>query len=368
MKWISYRGNRFGREPEKEGTPEWVSLSIHEGFDVMIDVWYDATWKTGANDTKHDMDTNWLENEKIWFYPRDKATLEKLQALHHARVYHENDPDWCWCPEKMDKYNNQSPFVCSNYIGWYKQRAEAKKRVAVFIGGRLTCQDTCLLPQIRNYLHKHPEHWIDVFISINNDPDSLDSYKNLPQMDAPFIAAISCEKTVCKNEYLNYHHRAGETNVPTCISMFYHNYLAMKLLTQHKEQNSIFYDLVIKYRPDIIEQDNELPIVVSPFKELLLDTPSPEEGSFNKACVYMPNTNDTTYKNIPKANDQIGVGSYEVMLLYANIYPKMTQYLDHNDFGYYLHPETMLGFHLQEMGIETRRFTYPYSLHLSRRN
>jgi len=371
MKWISYRGNRHGSEHDKENTPDWIYLSINEGFEVMIDVWYgeDIVWRTGKDDNKIEMDVCWLDNDKIWFYPRNDTTLEKLKSLEHPRIFNHIDNRWCWCPETTDTKigeeteTSQYNFLCSSYIAWYKQRAEAKKRIAILIGGRLTCQDICLLPQIRNYLHKHQDHWIDVFISINNEPENYENYKKLYQMDAPFIRVISCEKTICPEKYSHYQPRAGETNVPTCISMYYHNYLAMRLITEYKERNRTHYHIILKYRPDIVEQNNELPIVASPFKEFLQDV---DGNNFKQRCVYMPNTVDTTYNGIPKTNDQIGIGSYDVMMQYMGIYPTMIDYLEQRRAGYLLHPETILGFHLQEMGIETVRFTYSYSLHHKR--
>jgi len=37
---IAHRGNLYGRQPERENTPEYLNEAIHLGYHVMVDAWY----------------------------------------------------------------------------------------------------------------------------------------------------------------------------------------------------------------------------------------------------------------------------------------------------------------------------------------
>jgi hypothetical protein len=235
--------------------------------------------------------------------------------------------------------------ICSDYIGWYKQRAEAATRIGMIIGGRLTCHQDHLLPQVRTYLSTHPDHWIDIHFSINDYPEAKDSkYLKEAWLDAPFVATFTCQTYTVPSHYIHHPRKRPETVAQNTMSMFYNNMLAYQQLKTHGT-----YDIVIKYRPDIVAKNlPEVSHMIDPAKK--------------ETKLYMPDCHV-----FEGANDQIGIGSMQTMEIYCDVYTDADHYLS-TDQRYALHPESMLKYQLDKHHVVIERFTYPYHLDGSRKS
>ena len=155
MHWIAHRGNLFGRQPDRENSPAYIEEAIAQGFDVEVDVWFtDGRLFTGHDGPDYPIDLVFLYTHKrhLWCHAKDAATLTHLlRCAPELHVFsHDTDPivltskavPWafpgqpinpqtiCVMPERVrDAYTPDDlrtcAGICSDYVGWYKQRHNA---------------------------------------------------------------------------------------------------------------------------------------------------------------------------------------------------------------------------------------------------
>lgn len=370
MYWIAHRGNLYGREPGKENSPEYIESAIAKGFDVEIDVWWkDDGFFLGHDEPTYPVDLQFLNSykDKLWVHAKNGSALSKLLTLGDSLHVFSHDVDpvvltsraipWaypgqpidehtiCVMPERVKGAYTPSQLrtcrgVCSDYVGWYKQQAEASMRFGMIVGGRWNCHQENILRQVREYLSSKPHVWIDIHTVVNDEESKLSEYLQDTWMNAPFIATFHCVPFKVPEHYINHPKKRVETSAQKAVSMHYTNTKAFESLSNF---NQYQYDLVIKYRPDIIS--NGLPDIER-FLHLRTD-----------ASVIV-----TPYKHTYSgANDQIAIGSIAAMKEYCNVYPDIDYYLV-NEHGYALHPETMLKFQLDKKHIRLQGFDYDYDL------
>lgn len=366
MYFIAHRGNIFGPDPTRENSPSYIKDAIARGFDVEVDVW----WKQGQYYLGHDEPTYQVplsffeENKsKLWCHAKSVYTLSRLlMEVPDVHVF-SHDVDhvvltskvipWvypgqpidslsiCVMPERTkDAYTFQQlkdcKGICSDYVGWYRQQFQANHRVGVIIGGRWNCHQDDIIPQVQSFLEKNPTWWLDLHIAVNDDPCSKKIYMADKWMDAPFIASFTCTPSYVPQEHRN-HLKNGCTNICNTISMFYTNMKAFEQLVDYKCK----YDLVMKYRSDIVSQS--LPDIPSFLG-------SPDNVVHTPSCF--------TWGG---ANDQIAIGNLAAMKEYCDAYKIVDHQLKHNTH-YMIHPETNLMHHLQNKNIRIGTFLYSYSL------
>ncbi len=370
--WISHRGNLFGPNPDKENHPDYITMTLSQGFHVEIDVWFlDNKWFLGHDEPQYEIDIEFLKNPKLWVHAKNHHALSELVAHHKKDIHffsHDQDPviltsnaiPWAYPGENIDnqticvmpervygKYTQNELYnclgICSDYIGWYKQKRYADKHIAVLISGRLKCHEECLLPQLRTFLIHNQEVWIDVFLAINDAKEKELEYTRM--MDVPFISGINCENFECPESYLNHPRKNKETNAYNCLSMFYNNKKVFKMMTDFALENNINYDIVLKYRPDI-SNNPRLPL----YKNV----------EIKENTIYIPDK-----YHWGGINDQIAFGDLESMQKYCNVFDDIYNQLD-NDEKYRLHPETMLMMGLQKAMLDIIVFKYDYELHSQR--
>jgi len=200
-------------------------------------------------------------------------------------------------------------------------------KVAVLISGRLTCEQTRLIPQVMN-----SKEDIHVFASLNVPSEDREMYKNRLEK---IHATVRCEPYTVPSEYLNHPKKAPETSAQNMMSMYYHSMKAFEMMGDEH------FDVVIRFRPDIIS--DSLP----PLNEL-------EPG-----CVYIPLKGDWG-----GLNDRTAYGDKDVMRTYCDIYKHIDDAL-RSDPTYRLHPETLLAYHMR--GIPVKRVEYDTALDENRR-
>jgi hypothetical protein len=122
------------------------------------------------------------------------------------------------------------------------------------------------------------------------------------------------------------------------VGMFYSIYEANNLRKQYETSNDIQYDLVIRCRPDLF------------FKDRLDFSMFPDNQS-----IYVPEI--ATYAS-DGINDQVAIGSSEVMNKYCDIYHNVADYYRNNVCT--ARPEVMIKYHLDlnNVTVETRNINY----------
>lgn len=133
-------------------------------------------------------------------------------------------------------------------------------------------------------------------------------------------------------------------------SSLYNNKKAIELVEKHQEEYQFKYDIVIKYRSDIISS-TILPIIAVNFIE--------------SNSIYIPNGYDWDFYDQQGINDHIAYGSFESMKIYSNVFDNVELYCgDIHKHGY--HPESLLLYHLQQYKLSIHRFQYEYGHNTNR--
>ena len=193
------------------------------------------------------------------------------------------------------------------------------KTVAILISGRLTCEQTRLIPKVPMNAH--------VYCSLNAREDEKDVLHS--KLDGIW-SRVRCEPYVAPTHYLNHPRKYGETSAQNTMSMYYHNMRAFEMLEGD-------YDVVLRYRSDFLTE--KLPDV---------------NFELEPGCIYVPSGED--YGGM---NDRLAFGDMNAMRVYCDIYKHVDNALQ-SDPNYRLHPESMLAYHLK--GHVVKRFDYDCSL------
>lgn len=145
-KWISHRGNLYGKNPEKENNPDYILEALSLGYDVEIDVWYiDNKLYLGHDEPQYNIDVNFLKNDKLWCHAKNYKALTYLLKHNIHTFYHNTDNviltskqiPWIYPGCEIDEYGicvlpelPQSKYtndilrnvygICSDYIVKYK--------------------------------------------------------------------------------------------------------------------------------------------------------------------------------------------------------------------------------------------------------
>jgi hypothetical protein len=122
------------------------------------------------------------------------------------------------------------------------------------------------------------------------------------------------------------------------VSMFYSLYMANSLKNEYEQENNIKYDLVVRCRPDIF------------FKTKLNFDMFPDSNK-----IYVPDIATYVEGGI---NDQVAIGSSQVLDQYSDIYNHVANYYRHH--ACVARPEVMIKYHLDRLGVpsETRDIDY----------
>ena len=93
MKLISHRGNISGRNIHLENDPDYITCTMHSGYDVEIDVWYecDRLW-LGHDEPEYKTTIGFLLSnaDKLWIHCKNFEALNYLLEEESLRLfYHE---------------------------------------------------------------------------------------------------------------------------------------------------------------------------------------------------------------------------------------------------------------------------------------
>ena len=132
MRFIAHRGNMSGADKAQENKPEYIKNALDAGFDVEIDVWYDAntaTWCLGHDEPQYPVPFDFLLQDRLWIHCKNGAALRKLCT--DARVN-------CFTHDK-DEYTLTS----KNHVWIYPdQHLQGPNSVAVMFSDPVALLDT----------------------------------------------------------------------------------------------------------------------------------------------------------------------------------------------------------------------------------
>lgn len=369
MHLIAHRGNLYGPQPASENSPDYLAAALEAGFDVETDVWLTEAgdWMLGHDGPQyHLQDPQLLKDHRVWCHAKNHAALSALLGMGAHVFSHDRDPvvctshgiAWAFPGQPIDhrtvcvmpegqSYTEQQleacKAVCSDYVGYYKQRAGCTVRIALLLIGRLTCQHEWLLPQVRRYLQDHPSHWIDIHACIAQSDEQQQQCSQ-----EPFMASLLCANFVPDTDFeaTCYQRKAPEAIVCNTLSMFHNNYQAWLLMQKYAAANGIKYDAWLKYRSDIVaDQLPSIPFTIS----LPPDT------------VFIPD--DHHFGQFGGCNDQIAYAACGGLAetAYFAVFKTMRDDL-YGDPAYIIHPESMLRYSLNKHQVSITQFAFPYHL------
>jgi len=145
---ISHRGNLDGKNESRENSPLYIEEALEKGYDVEIDVWYiDGALFLGHDNPQHEIDINFLRNERLWCHAKNIESLE--QMLHNSIhcFWHQQDDYtftsnghiWAYpgqplipsaiCVKPEVAHYEEGELlrcagICSDYIQEYRERLE----------------------------------------------------------------------------------------------------------------------------------------------------------------------------------------------------------------------------------------------------
>lgn len=119
-----------------------------------------------------------------------------------------------------------------------------------------------------------------------------------------------------------------ETSVVNCVNMFYKIMKCNELKTQYEIKHNFKYDIVVRLRTD------------TPFQK-------PVIFSEEKDKIFIPNNLD-----FGGICDQFAYGSSDLMNIFCDLFPNIKRYFDE---GCKFHPETLLKYHCDKVGLNIIR-------------
>ena len=119
-----------------------------------------------------------------------------------------------------------------------------------------------------------------------------------------------------------------ETSVENCINMYYKIMKCNELKTQYENEKKFKYDIVIRLRTDTHFQE---PVIFSEDRNKIF---IPNNLDFGGVC------------------DQFAYGSSQLMDKYCDIFHNIKPYFDE---GCKFHPETLLKYHCDKLGLNVIR-------------
>lgn len=231
------------------------------------------------------------------------------------------------------------------------------RRIAIFFSGRVNCYENSIdhLQTLKNMYD------CDFFMSINHP--HVDTYHSA-LIDLLHVRSFSFE-----NHDVVYNLNSWESKLdlkplpPSCqayytlSSMYYNNMKAFELITNYQKENQFCYDIVVKFRADLLTSDIlHIPLVVEENTIYI-----PEGHDFS----YISDNLDLGNKSLEGINDQVAFGKFNAMSLYTSLFSNIEYYCKNERVPY--HPEVLLNYHLQQMGLKVVRFNYEYKLNENRK-
>jgi hypothetical protein len=200
--------------------------------------------------------------------------------------------------------------------------------IAVLVYGRL---NKCI-EHYDNIIHAiGQDNQIDFFMSSDNSPivgDFIKTYNPIAYINEPIEYKL---------DFGTFNGKRLETNISNMTRHFINKYRVFNLLEEHVKRTSTEYDIIISLRVDLVFQNKIQMTGLEP------------------NTIYIPEGNDFIENAI---NDQLALGSFQVMKSYSNIYMNAFRMLQ---MGITIpHPESLNYANIVNNNIHIQRFPLKY--------
>ena len=238
-------------------------------------------------------------------------------------------------------------------------------KIAMLISGRAARYEVCLL----HTLKKTTYHDIDLFLSINDENENCDYYNKMKKDLKPWLKGCYIKKYKIPEDFFNLFDKTknASTNqfidgkwVPyNVLSMLYNDNNAYNMAIKYSNKHSIKYDIIMKFRSDIIE----LTI--------------PKELPFNNNIHLHSVVHICFFKCYILGKKELGKtwiisdawvwGSIETMKIYCNAYDFVLKTYVERDGNYNVHFESCITDNILFNKIQYSYHKYEYHLDRNRR-
>jgi hypothetical protein len=209
-------------------------------------------------------------------------------------------------------------------------------RIAIFFSGRATDKNVKELLRIKQCYTD-----IEFFLSVNRKAQSLEQIERVKAELCIPSTHINVEDMIYP-EWIYKIKKREESNRENIYSMLYHNYKAFLMIQQHQKGVGYDFDIIMKYRDDIIPRTNKIIDIL------------PKMKNENKLFIPVP----YQYYGI---NDQIAIGNSIIMEKYTSAFKMLKGYTEENS-ELIFNPEIILKYHTHKVGIEIEKIKFFYKL------
>ena len=93
MRFISHRGNLYGKVNDKENNPSYIFEALNLGYEVEIDVWFtNKNVYLGHDKPEHQVNLDFLQNNKLWCHAKNYEAFELMLDNKNIHCFwHQND-------------------------------------------------------------------------------------------------------------------------------------------------------------------------------------------------------------------------------------------------------------------------------------
>jgi hypothetical protein len=216
-----------------------------------------------------------------------------------------------------------------------------------------------LLPLLKN----NTNYIIDIFIAINDENENCNYYELMKSNLTNWLKGCIIKKYIIPNEIKELFNPTNQCNlqkiddkyVPNnCLSMYYNDNLSFNLACNYADANGFEYDIYMKYRSDII--NNNLLINVTENNYIQLNCVIP-------ICNF---TSNGLFKK-PIVSDAFAWGNRKTMNIYCNTYDYVLKKIKEYNGNYYVAYECSLTDNIYENNVPITYYNIPYSLDKNRR-
>ena len=226
-------------------------------------------------------------------------------------------------------------------------------RIALLIGGRLTRYEECLLPFLENCSGKHT---IEVFASINDCESEY--YNNARIILSRFLKGFYLKPYELPKDFKHVHEynhtyllMDGVYLPYYQMSMYFNDNKACNMALEYSKNNNFEYDIIMKYRADII--NNDMPFLINQnfLKKNVL-------YSIKPLCIFISNG---IYKRII-VSDQFVWGCPDIMQKYCDTYNYVLTKLKELDGRYFIRGEDCVTDNCHDKNLIIKYVIHDYKL------
>ncbi len=212
-------------------------------------------------------------------------------------------------------------------------------RIALYFSGRVYGFDEVYLKHTIKSIETSFNQKVDIFISSNSHQESFDQFvETFKPVKFEFRDFDIPEK------YYKYSNQGRCSVLNDFSRMFFHNNNCFNMIKQYMSDNNINYKIVIKFRADILSND-DLPL----------------DNIIEPNTVYIPNGDDA-YGGL---TDIFAYGDFESMEIYSSIWTEIPYLVEGHNCP--MHPETLVGRQLKINNVNVKRFHYNFILNPKRK-